>query len=245
MSRFRAISRVGLVIILVALIVVAAFAVTLVYIIPGTPNKTTSYSSTSSTASIRSSSQTGLQLVISFNSTLIGTGDSVNLSVSARNILSTPNNKSSESDWALPALGQGFGPCTPLNNSPFRIAAFLGHYTMQNISQAKPLTVANPIGAYSCAEISQFVYLVFQPNSSNVEIYGCLGSSCLTQGPFQMNRSYFESYFQDAGYYTNSSSEIGTTTQSYSYHILGVGDYTVAVGDEWGDLTLLYFTVTN
>jgi len=188
-----------------------------------------------------SAPNTGLQLVISFNSTEIRPGNSVNLSVSTRNILSIPNNKSSESDWVLPTRGQGFGPCTPLNNSPFRIAAFMGYYTGANISQAQPLTVFNPTGMYSCTAISQFIYVVFQPDSNNVDLYGCLGSSCQTSGVFP----FFESYFQVAGYYTNSSSEIGTTTESYSYHPLGVGDYTLAVGDEWGDLTLLHFTVTN
>ncbi len=112
---------------------------------------------------------------------------------------------------------------------------------MSNISQASPLTVANPIGGYSCTAISQFIYVVFQPDSNNVDVYGCMGSSCQTTGLFP----FFESYFQVAGYYTSSSSEIGTTTESYSYHPLEVGDYTVAVGDEWGDLTLLHFTVTN
>jgi hypothetical protein len=236
-SKVDAISKVRSAIVLVVVILAVVFALTFVYFL-GSPNATSFTSSLSKTSS--AAPNTGLQLVISFNSTEIRPGNAVNLSVSARNILSTPNNKSSASDWALQTLGQGFGSCTPLNNSPFRIAAFLGYYTMANISQAKSLTVANPVGMYSCTAISQFFYVIFQPDSNNVDVYGCTGSSCQTTGPFP----FFESYFQVAGYYTNSSSEIGTTTESYSYHPLGVGNYTVAVGDEWGDLTLLHFTVT-
>ncbi len=112
-----------------------------------------------------------------------------------------------------------------------------------NISQATPLTVSNPDGIYSCIAISQFEYLVFQPESSNVSVYSCMGNNCTSDGPFSMNQSFLASYFQIAGYWTNNTIS-GTTTGGWTFHSLNSGNYTVAVGDEWGDLEVLHFSVT-
>jgi hypothetical protein len=197
-----------------------------------------------STHSAAVNSSTGLALIVSMNSSVIFSGDSVNLTVSVRNTRPVAINKSGVSNWALPTLGQGFGPCTNVSNSLFRIAAFTGYYTTANISQATPLTVADPSAFYSCTAISQFVYLTFLPNSNNVKEYSCMGSNCTIYGPFPITGSDLESYFQIAGYWTNVTSVNGTTTtQSSAFHPLDNGTYSIAVGDGWGDLTILHFRV--
>lgn len=180
------------------------------------------------------------------NSTEIQSGDSVNLSVYVRNALTTTNNVSAASKWALNTLGQGTGPCTSLNNDPFRIAAFDGYYTYGNISKAQALTIANPDATYMCTEIAQFRYLVFEPESDIVTVHSCQGATCQTRGPFPMQGSYFETYFQIGGYWANSTTSEGSqVTTSSAFHSLENGNYIIAVGDEWGDLALLHFSVSG
>jgi len=154
---------------------------------------------------------------------VINPGDSVNLTISVKNTLSTVNNVPYETNWALSSLGEGTNPPCPWvpggSHTYFEEAAFNGYYTTGNISRAEPLDLINPDAIYLCPiSSSNSPYLSFQPDEVMTSMY---------------------SYLQMGGYWTNVS------TSTAVYHPLGLGTYTIAVGDEWGDLVLLHFQVTS
>ena len=105
-------------------------------------------------------------------------------------------------------------------------AIYAGYYTISSILIAIPLPLYGP-GPYMCPMIlSNVDYYIFQPESDTAQVFGsCVPNPCLTV-PVAMDM-YFNGFWL-----------------TYLYVDFPPGIYTVAVGDEWGALTLLHFIVT-
>lgn len=170
----------------------------------------------------------GLSLRVSINATTITSGQTVNVTVGDYNTLPTTKNISASSDWPLKNLA--VGPCGALND-PFGVAVFRGYYAASSISSAKALQLYAP-GIYMCpAILSGIAQYSFYPQSSVAQIWGsCSPGPCpFRTGPQSIGVN---------GFWNT------VPIVQYSYHTeLTPGVYTVAAGDEWGQLLLLYFVV--
>jgi len=172
----------------------------------------------------------GLSLRLSINATTIMSGQTVNVTVGDYNTLRTMENFSVLNSW--PLKGLAVGPCGTLNE-PFGVAVFRGYYAASSISSAKALQLFAP-GIYTCpAILSGITQYSFYPQSSVAQIWGsCSPEPC----PFRTNPQSI----RVNGFWNT------VPIVQYSYHTeLTPGVYTVAAGDEWGQLVLLYFVVKS
>ncbi|MDG7000025.1 MAG: hypothetical protein JRN15_13030 [Nitrososphaerota archaeon] len=199
--------EIGAIIVIVA---VLALVVVLVYFNPA-PARTGPTST--STASV-----SGLVLSITLNASSIQTGHAISFSASLFNSLTTENNVTAASNWAV--LDLVIGPCGP-TDSPIAFAIVQGFYTGSNISKA-PAIQYGP----SCTTVMGGVKLYsFRPMSDNASVIGkCSTNPCFTK-PMAWTRS-FSNYW--------SKNELVNFTP---------GLYTVVVADEWGNLVVAQFTV--
>ena len=111
-------------------------------------------------------STNGLQLQVSVNNTSLTLGEPLQISVSEYNTLSTTNNVTATTKWAVNGLT--IGACPNINVQPFGVAIFHGNYTAQNILQETPLNI------YAVVACPQFIRLItgyeFLPHSINAAI---------------------------------------------------------------------------
>jgi uncharacterized protein (UPF0333 family) len=174
----------------------------------------------------------GLELLLALNATKLEPGQGVNITVEERNALQTESNVTAARSWALknPVLTE----CGLLDYS-FGIEVLSGHYTASNLSLGQPLTILAPEIVY-CPRADIVVYYSFEPLSDNVSIFpaGILPNQTLISElypPFPDSNNVTV-----AGYWPSAA--IGWPITPFA-----PGEYTVAAGDEWHQLLLLYFTV--
>jgi hypothetical protein len=170
----------------------------------------------------------GLEFIISINPTIVGSGDALDITMTVRNTLSTVDNVTGESDWnnsQVSDLSTIHPGCLFLVWDNFVILK--GYYTYSNITSAsRPLWLIPRNGVSTCPAL-YFHIFSFQPRSSNVTI--------IYQGlQFGVPNFNFTSISQIKGYYP--------TALSLAPFPLGV--YTLAAGDEWGQLAIVNFRVT-
>jgi hypothetical protein len=210
----------------------------------------TSTVTVTSPASIVSSPQ-GIRLAADINATAIGTGHNLSLAISLTNTATETNSISSADDWPFAGLPAFVSPpCFFF--SPLEFVVLQGHYTEGNLSTSG----AGGIVPYECAEAVSVDHIIFQPNSSTFNmtgIYDVTGSN-ETLGPYQAGINLTVSGYWDpftSSEMQNSSFDV-QFQQYFTYpavspvpeHAFTRGVYTVAVADEWGDLTFDYFTVS-
>lgn len=99
---------------------------------------------------------------------------------------------------------------------PILPALYEGYYTQANFSEATPLSII-PIGGTTCPLFIHARFFTFS------------------------NAAILSNSFPIPGYFAELPN---CTSECWYTHQLNLGKYTVAVGDEWGDLTLLYVTVS-
>ena len=171
----------------------------------------------------------GLSLSISITPQLIKPGYPIHIVITESNTLSKTNNLRVSDKWPIQGLSDGI---CGTEDYPFGMAIFQGDYTANNISTATPLILNNP----------------------NVILQGCVPS-----------------VFNVTAYHFKSSSDIatldgeainGSATFEMSTEVIGginwvgsfpnavqqnfePGVYAIVGGDEWGNLVVLHFTVTN
>ena len=182
-----------------------------------------------------------LNLTMSLSNLSILPGQSISVVIDESNTLNTTNIVNASDAWPL-YLARG--PCGPLND-PMGVAFFKGYYTASNISSATSLVIYHP-GTYNCPAIVYVVCYVFQPLSDNATIYG-KGWTTNQNVTTLWGGLPFDTWPMSAevtvnGYWTDSPFDaLGT---SATFHNLEPGVYTVAGGDEWGQLLILHFEVT-
>jgi hypothetical protein len=177
------------------------------------------------------SPSTGIELQSTLNSTLVQQRQSIRITVSELNPLNRDVNLSAGAGWPLRDLT--LSGCGPLN-FPFGVQIFRGYYTKANVSSGLSLSLFGP-GPYSCPARMEILYYVFQQNSTNFSTYvkGSNGTSVqCCYGRFGQPTTDSDA-LTISGYY-----------DSGTFKVFDPGAYTVATGDEWGQLALLHFVVT-
>ena len=199
---------------------------------------TTSISSTKlySTSSDYFNSALNLKLGLSVNATRIISGQGINISVSDTNQLPTENNVTVVQSWALYALTIWGCPHPPVG-----IAVFKGFYTYTNISSATGLQIVEP-GNWGCPAVWVITKsLTF--NSSSDMLISLLPEEASI--PLVMNLQLYGYYNENSAQYGDSGYDPNSTTVLPPYIIpFSPGIYTIAGGDEWGSLAILYLTVS-
>jgi hypothetical protein len=180
--------------------------------------------------SATSKSISGLSLSLSLDSKTYQSGQEVGIDIDEKNTLSRTNTITASAKW--PVSGLGVGPCGALNY-PFGIAIFQGNYTAANISSGTLLQIYEP-NIYHCPMIlTDISSYVFQPLSDSAAVFQMSESTAVfTAG---MNAEFEPA---PTGYW--ASNNVGATFTNFE-----PGVYTVVAGDEWGDLVVVHFTVTN
>lgn len=209
----------------------------------GNQSTTTSFNYSGFATSAQTTNSTlGLKLLLTLNSTVLQSGQVLNISISIHNPLPNVNNVSGASDWALPVL-QDFStqpvPC------PFYVSfqIFNGYYTESNASTARSPLQLSPSGlAISCLALQRSYYL-FQPLDDDAEFLVStpppsyltlpMGTSRLVRGSFS------------AACCTSFGAITMIPVPPSSVLPFSVGVYTIAAGDEWGQLVLLHFAVVG
>jgi hypothetical protein len=200
---------------------------------------TTSQNHSGSTTTIRdfgasietTDTSLGLRLQLSENSSIIPSQDAINFSFSLWNTLPYPNNVTTSSNWAVQGLAAG--PCRNFY-TPIGIAVYRGYYHGNNISSASPLPVWAAVECIVGMPINYSSYsLLPDSDSGNYEaFYLAYQSQQVSTGWFPVTLSDYAVIYaanQDFGFNTLGSSQASV--------------YTVAVGDEWGQLAELHFQV--
>jgi hypothetical protein len=171
----------------------------------------------------------GLELELSAKPTNLVQGNSINITVAIRNTLNKVNNVPGESDWAVPVI-ENFSASTFACPHWENFLIFQGYYSVSNISEGSPVWLVPPHQAPLCPYLNYSTFS-FNPESLNVSVNGELDNYNLT------TKVLVEGYY--------------TTTQGYVLPNRNLpppsfppGVYTVAAGDEWGQLVLLHFSVT-
>jgi len=200
---------------------------------------------------------TGLELELATNASQIfsnprspNESGSILVVVSLFNTLQTNNNLTAPQDWPLPGLSPG--ACSAYNE-PLGIAVMKGYYTMSNITSGQPLSLFAP--SYCPVYVSP-AFFVFDPKSNYVRMISAPQSSVslLTSSTSTLTVT---NIIRDNNPLGNAERAIPLSgyccrdlpgPQNCTCYTSGsipfeTGTYTVAGGDEWGDLVLLHFNV--
>lgn len=124
--------------------------------------------------------------------------------------------------------GLSLNPCGT-SSFPFGVAIFQGDYTATDISAETPLVLYNPNELPPCAFIPAIIAYNFSPSS---DLAAEIVDHELNSQAMPMNQSVTVTY-----YWTGSG-------QNVTKHDFKPGIYTVAAGDEWGNLVVVHFTVS-
>jgi hypothetical protein len=219
----------------------------LVTVVPAT--RTTTVTATSTLISTEYPPQ-AIQLRVTTNATTISADERLALTISLTNTLSQTNNILTASYWPFAGLPIFVSPPCYFS-APLEFIVLKGHFTEGNLSATGPRGLL----PYICSQGVDVDHIDFQPNSDNFNMTGVYGypGSNQSLGPYlaainlsiagywdpltssQMQNSTF--YFSFQQYFTYLA------TSPTPEHAFTAGVYTAAVADEWGDLSLIYFTV--
>jgi hypothetical protein len=183
---------------------------------PFKPNASTPYAATLSSHDLR--------LELSLNSSSVRLGGGILVTMNLTNAETQTNNV-----YASRSYPRGLewpNPCQGYYIIPIGIAVFSGYVTDSNVTSSPTLNLTEAGGSIECPGTPNFNYYSFQP-SSNLAML--CSDTCI---PWSVT---IESTWGLAGSWTGN----GTV-----YTKFPAGLYTVVEGDEWGDLLLLYFTIS-
>jgi len=209
-------------------------------------------------------SSLGLKLMLSVNSTTIPSQDAIGINASILNTLPTANNLTASSAWAIDGLSSG--PCDPGNATnklyyPVGIGVFKGTYGLNNISSAgSPMFVWAEIEciadgvfignqSYALHNITSYSLLPGSDNGTYAGYYAipgtppppvCNSGVCTyTAVPPTFAKGAFPTRMvvQETINAANGSGFYN------SLHSALPANYTLVAGDEWGQVTLLHFSV--
>jgi len=198
---------------------------------------------------------TGLELDLATNTSLIFSNPSsdnesgtILIVISLFNTLQTNNSLPAPQDWRLGDLSPGV--CSAFNE-PFGIEVMKGYYTNSNVTSGQPLPLFAPS---FCHIYAPPAYFVFGPKSDNANLisYPQNFSSLITSSTLTLARiTHDNSPLGDAeraiplnGYCCRDlPGPQNCTCYTPGSIPFETGTYTVAGGDEWGDLVLLHFNV--
>jgi hypothetical protein len=166
-----------------------------------------------------------LKLYMSTDSDIITPGKSIGITISINNTLAIPVDIPAQNNWSYPNVSTG--PCQTIN---YGISILDGFYNKNNVTQGKILNLFNPGIPCPVFQETAKVY-EFQPNSGDVKQVQCKpieGLQCET-GSYQMGQNYKFNGYWDQGMVQPFKS----------------GIYTLVGADEWGNIAIEHFVVTN
>lgn len=154
-------------------------------------------------------------LALSANGTSVAQGETLRLTLTDVNYLPFPNEPDRNFLFAN-QLNLSAGPCLAY---PFGVAAYGGHFTIQNLSQSSRVDIFDSYGFYSCiTALVPFRLGPLQTASRQVDI---------------------------DGYWTpGQTAAPGGGVSEGVLHPLPTGPYTVVAADPWGHIQVCYFSVT-
>lgn len=214
--------RQGGVFLTVALAMIIAIGITAAAVQPTPPAKTTI--GLGSGSSGYASSVQGLQLSATLNGSEFISGQTVSLAITELNTLDSQNGVPASGDWKVQGLG--LGPCGRLD-FPFGFVVVQGFYTSGPLNSSQELQLYQP-GRYLCPAFGAGVSAYsFYPASDHANISGfCSPEPCLSLA-------------------MNQTSEFSGNWVGNAFTEFSPGIYTVVVGDEWGALVTIHFTVAS
>ena len=188
----------------------------------------------------------GISLQVSVNGTTMAEGDDVAITAT---LFSSPigqdNIVSPSDNWPVYGLlmfNQNFPPC--LFHSPFELVVLKGDYSSSQLMAMG--STGTP--AYTCMENTYVIGFTFAPNSTLARITSLydVTDGISTYGPVNASVTVTTN-----GYWDNSSSMaysvaysgLGNYNQFPAEHPFVEGVYTIAIGDEWGQLVVIHITV--
>ncbi len=229
MKRRRAALIVGFVIVLlVALVVASSYGLLNIGTKP-----------TGTVSPYGSDTRVSADLILTLQVTPKGDG-TFTIDVYVANKLGRLNNVTTESQWRLqPGDFDAFDSCGMSYSFPFGFAIFQGYYDLRNYTQARPLALYNTTYASTCTTtLYPVAYYLFGPYSDTAEAFDSRGTSL---GSWNLAQSLLTSGYWTGGpgYWFGGISSAPATFHAYR------GTYTVVAADEWGDVALTHFTVSN
>ena len=184
---------------------------------------------TDSVNAASSKSANGLELSLSLDATTYKLYQDVSIVIDEKNTLSKTNRVAASYQW--PLKGLTLGPCT--QGSPFGVAVFSGYYSPEDILKGTPLVLFDPNQFYHCPAFSwaEGAVYEFKPLSDVAAIFQD------SVPPSSGTDTQILKELQLSHYWTGSNPAVVNSFEP--------GVYTIVVGDEWGALVVLHFTVTN
>jgi hypothetical protein len=235
----------SLVVILVALVAVSAMAG--YYAGTQAPARTTTTvtSTVTSTTTTPLTTPAGITLELSVNGTTINEGQNLAITATLLNVLGQNNSVAISDNWPIQGLlmfNNDWPPC--YYYSPVELVVLKGNYTQSQLLAMGPGRSPN----FGCFEDSVISHLKFEPNGDLVYVtstYSVTGDIS-TYGPLNASVTVTTD-----GYWDNSINLIYPTPYAslgqYNFlaaqHSFVQGVYTVAVGDEWGQLDVVHLIV--
>jgi hypothetical protein len=172
--------------------------------------------------------ENGLKLILTVDDTTYQSGQEVNITIDEQNTLATVNHVTIADNWAVKGLA--LWPC--LEGFPLGVAVYSGYYAPADLVKATPLIIQNPNEFYHCPMgwPTDSPY-DFSPRSDTVTVAEPWDPPATVN--FQLTGQVKpDGYFESDSYPSIR-------------HDLPPGIYTVAGGDEWGNLVVLHFNVVN
>jgi hypothetical protein len=220
--------------VIVSVLVIAAITASSIYILSSQQQQKQQSSEIGLTllAQSTTNSTLGLKFTLTVNTTTVQSGQGINISSSIYNVRSAENNVTGASEWALSNLNNYTSQPVPCPSYAY-FQIFQGYFTQSNISSAKdPLQLSPPGLGLPCTG-GKFSYYVLQPQSNLARSLAGTPPPTYITLPMGFSRSINETY--------NSPTNANTVSTSPLHPSV----YTIAGGDEWGQLVILYFTVAS
>jgi hypothetical protein len=177
---------------------------------------------------IHSNVRFGLELTVTFASTVLASGQTLTVVAEVNNTLPSEV-KLNTTSMTNPV----FGPCA--QGFATGVEVYAGNYSymqlFNNGSRPSPLLLYNPSLSYLCPAVFTFMY-TFRPNSAIATVQSFLGGSQAGKN----ESSVVKETSVVKGYWTGSG-------QYYNFHEFPQGQYTVMVYEGWGQKLIGYFQV--
>jgi len=194
----------------------------------------TSTKTVSTTSTLAVNSSTGLEFLMSINSSTVQQGHNLNVFVGVYNPFNSTKSIDGASDWKVTNESEKGPSYDCAQNDPFRVEVMKGYYDLTNFSSGTPLVFTvfePPFGYNQCliyvAATNPQAEPLFEPDAQNNYNFSPYGSDAQwTYGGSNQPAVMSETDVLQPVVFTNST-----------------GVFTVVGGDEWGDLGIAHFSL--
>ncbi len=163
-----------------------------------------------------------INLFLTTNSTVIKQGQAIGVDIWISNTSGNKMTMNYDNNWPWKRLA--LHPCVV--GMPFGVALLEGNYSLQNLTEAKQLSLYQN-GTYNCPmeRYDQVNTYVFEPSGDNT----------MLETPARNFTSDMRYSLSVNGFYSHAN----------DFQALVDGEYTIVAGDEWGHIVLQHFAVSN